>query len=111
MNRIEQTKITAYKNKNTIRTLELNAQVEASTASINYSNAYSTLLRQKKNVELAQHVADVARKKYEGGVGSNIEVITAETSLTEAQTNYFNSVFDMIIAKTDYLKATGTLVK
>ncbi len=111
MNRIEQTKITAFKNNNAIKTLELKAQLEANTASINYSNAYSSLLRQKKNVELAQHVADVARKKYESGVGSNIEVVTAETSLTEAQTNYYNSVFDMIIAKTDYLQATGTLVK
>lgn len=111
MNKIEQTKITAYKNRNTIRTLELNAQLEASTASISYSNAYASLLRQKKNMELAQHVTDVARKKYESGVGSNIEVVTAETSLTDAQTNYYNSVFDMIVAKTDYLKATGTLVK
>lgn len=111
MNKIEQTKITAFKNRNTIRTLELSAQLETNMASINYSNAYVTLLRQKKNVELAQHVADVAKKKYESGVGTNIEVITAETALTDAQTNYYNSIFDMIVAKTDYLKATGTLVK
>ena len=111
MNRLEQAKITSFKNKNAIKTLELNAQLETNTASINYNNAYQNLLRQKKNMELAQHVADVARKKYEGGVGSNIEVVTAETSLVDAQTNYYNSAFDMIVAKTDYLKATGTLVK
>jgi len=111
MNKIEQTKITAYKNRNAIRTLELTAQQEATTASVNYTNAYSSLVRQKKNVELAQHVADVARKKYQSGIGSNIEVVTAESDLTSAQTNYYNSVFDMIVAKTDYLKATGTLVK
>jgi outer membrane protein len=111
MNKIEQSKITAFKNQNTLKNLELTAQLEASTASINYTNAYSTLVRQKKNVELAQHVADVARKKYMSGVGSNIEVVNAETDLTNAQTNYYNSVFDIIVAKTDYLKATGTLVK
>ncbi|PBQ32714.1 transporter [Sphingobacteriaceae bacterium] len=111
MNRIEQTKITAYKNQNTIKNLELAAQLEASTASVNYTNAYSSLLRQKKNLELAEHVAEVARKKYQSGIGSNIEVVTAESDLTSAQTNYYNSVFDMIVAKTDYLKATGTLVK
>lgn len=111
MNRIEQSKITAFKNQNSIRNLELAAQLEASSASINYTNAYSSLLRQRKNMELAQHVYEVARKKYEGGVGSNIEVVTAETDLTSAQTNYYNSIFDMIVAKTDYLKATGTLVK
>jgi outer membrane protein len=111
MNRIEQSKITAFKNQNMLKNLELAAQLEASTASISYTNAYSSLLRQKKNVELAQHVADVARKKYQNGVGSNIEVITAETDLTNAQANYYSSVFDVIVAKTDYLKATGTLVK
>lgn len=111
MNKIEQTKITAYKNQNTIRNLELSAQLEASTASVNYTNAYSSLLRQKKNLELAEHVAEVARKKYQSGIGSNIEVVTAESDLTSAQANYYNSVFDMIVAKTDYLKATGTLVK
>lgn len=111
MNKIEQTKITAFKNKNAIRTLELNAQYETSMASINYSNAHSTLLRQKKNMELAQHVTDVARKKYENGVGTNLEVVTAESALIDAQTNYYNSVFDMIVAKVDYQKATGTLVK
>lgn len=111
MNRIEQTKITAYKNQNTIKNLELGAQLEASTASVNYTNAYSSLLRQKKNLELAEHVADVARKKYQSGIGSNIEVVTAESDLTSAQANYYNSVFDMIVAKTDYLKATGTLAK
>lgn len=111
MNRLEQTKITAFKNQNTIKNLELAAQLEASSASINYTNAYSSLLRQKKNMELAEHVAEVARKKYQSGLGSNIEVVNAETDLTNAQINYYNSVFDMIVAKTDYLKATGTLVK
>ncbi len=111
MNRLEQAKIASQKNQNSIKNLEMAAQLEANAASVNYANAYSSLSRQKKNVELAEHVADVARKKYESGVGSNIEVITAETALTDAQTNYFNSVFDIIVAKTDYLKATGTLVK
>jgi outer membrane protein len=111
MNRIEQAKITAMKNRNAIRMLELNAQYESNSASINYTNAYSTLLRQKKNMELAQHVTDVARTKYQNGMGTNIDLITAEATLTEAQTNYYNSVFDMIVAKVDYQKAIGTLVK
>lgn len=111
MNRIEQAKITSLKNLNTIKNLEYAAQLEATTASINYNNATLTIKRQKKNMELAQHVYDVAQKKYEGGIGSNIEVINAETSLTEAQTNYYSAVYDMLIAKIDYQKAIGTLVK
>jgi len=108
-NKIKQAEITAMKNQNTLKNMELGAQLEATMASITYANAFSTLKMQKKNMELANHVVEVAQKKYEAGVGSNLEVTNAETSLKEAQTNYYNAVFDMIVAKLDYQKATGTL--
>ena len=37
--------------------------------------------------------------------------LNAQASLKESQTNYFNSVYDMLVYKIDYLKATGTLIK
>ena len=110
-NRIQQAKIAALKNQNNIKNIELAAELEATVASISYNNAYSSLLIQRKNMTLAQHVYDVAQKKYQGGVGTNLEIVTAETSLKEAQTNYYNSVYDMLIAKIDYQKAIGTLIK
>jgi len=110
-NQIQQAKVSALKNQNMIRNIELAGELEATMASINYSSAYSSLLSQKKNMELAQHVAEVAQKKYEGGVGSNLEIVNAETSLKEAQTNYFDAVFNMMVAKIEFQKATGTLIK
>lgn len=110
-NRIQQAKIAALKNQNNITNIELAGELEATMASITYGNAYRTLLNQKRNMELAIHVYEVSRKKYQEGVGSNIEILTAETSLKEAQTNYYNAVYDMIVAKIDYQKATGTLIK
>lgn len=110
-NRIQQAKIAVLKGENNIKNLQLAADMEMNVAQVTYTNAYASLLTQKKNMELAQHVFDVTQKKYQQGVGSNIEVVTAETSLKEAQTNYYNSVYDMLVAKTDYLKALGTLVK
>jgi outer membrane protein len=110
-NRIQQAKIAILKGDNTLKTIELAAELEASMADISYSNAYASLQNQKRNMQLAQHVFDVAQKKYEQGIGSNIEITTAETSLKEAQTNYYNSVYDLLVSKIDYLKATGTLVK
>jgi outer membrane protein len=109
--KIQQAKITALQNKNNLRNLELAGELEATTAAISYNNAYKTLLSQKRNMELAQHVVDVAQKKYTGGVGSNIEVVTAETSLQESQVNYYSAVYDMLVARVDYQRALGTLVK
>lgn len=110
-NRIQQAKMTAQKNQNNLHNLELAADLEVATANVNYSNAYATMLTQKKNMELASHVYDVTQKKYKSGVGPNIEVTNAEAALRDAQNNYFNSVYDMYVARIDYQKAAGTLVK
>lgn len=110
-NRIQQAKITVLKNENQLKNLELAAELETRSAEITYENAYVSLQTQKRNMDLAQHVFDVSQKKYEQGVGSNLEVTTAQTSLKEAQTNYYNSVYDMLVAKIDYQKAIGTLTK
>lgn len=110
-NQIQQAKVASAKTMNDLRNLEMGAKLEIAREKINYNNAILSQVRQKKNMELAQHVYDVAAKKYASGVGSNIEVVTAQTSLTEAQTNYYNAVFDLLVAKIDYQKATGTLVK
>jgi outer membrane protein len=110
-NKIQQAKVTRGKNENTIKTLELAAQMESSTAAITFNNALKSMGTSKRNIELAQHVLDVSQKKYDQGVGSNLEVITAQASLRESEVNYFSSLYDAIIAKIDFQKATGTLVK
>jgi outer membrane protein TolC len=49
------------------------------------------------------------QKKYEVGTGSQIEIVAAQTEMKSAQTNYVSALYDAIIAKVDYLKATGKL--
>ena len=72
-------------------------------------NALDVLDNQKANLDLAADVARVTRIKFQAGVGSNLEVITAETSLREAQTNYYAAIYDVLVAKVDRDKATGEL--
>lgn len=110
-NKIQQAKISALKNQNSLKMVQQAGELEATVAAISYNNAYSTLLIQKKNMDMASHVYDVVQEKFKQGVGSNIEIINAETSLKEAQTNYYNAVYDMLVYKIDYQKAIGTLVK
>ncbi|MBL7911691.1 MAG: TolC family protein [Bacteroidia bacterium] len=110
-NKIQQAKISSRKNENSVKMVEQAGELEATVAAISYNNAYSSLLIQKKNLEMASHVYDVVQEKFKQGVGSNSEIINAETSLKEAQTNYYNAVYDMLVYKIDYQKAIGTLVK
>ena len=62
-----------------------------------------------KKMELAKSIFDTSKKKYEAGVGSSIEILNAETSLKEAETNFLSAVYDLIIAKIDLDKAQGNL--
>lgn len=110
-NKIQQAKIKSIQNSNTIRNIEMASDLEATMASITFNNAYADLTTQKKNMELAERVLDISQKKYISGLGNNTEVINAETELKTAQTNYYNAIYEMLIAKIDYQKATGTLVK
>jgi outer membrane protein len=109
--RIQQAKLTLQKTKNDENNLKNLIDFQVQSAKITYENSYKTVEEQKQNMELAQEVARVTQIKYKEGVGSNLEVVTAETSLRESQTNYFDALYSLIIARTDFLKAQGTLSK
>ena len=107
--KVQQAKLNLMKTQNTVKSLESAISLEVSTAAVTYNNALLGINNQKRNMDLAEGVYKVAKTKYDQGVGSNLEVLTAETSLKEAQTNYFSALFDYYIAKTDYDKATGNI--
>ena len=73
------------------------------------TNALDVLDNQQANLTLATDVARVTRIKFNAGVGSNLEVISAETDLRSAQTNYYGAIYDVLVAKVDRDKATGEL--
>jgi len=109
--RIQQAKISLLKTQNSSNMLKQSMEMEAQSSAVAYKNALASLQTQKKNIELAKNVFDVVKKKYEQGIGSSLELSTAENDLRQAETNYYNSLYDLIISKIDYQKATGTLVK
>jgi outer membrane protein TolC len=106
---IDQKKIARDKVKLNQTLLEQSINLEANQASITIKNAYATLQNEKRNRDLAGEVVRVSKIKYKEGVGSNIEVINAESAFKEAQTNYFAALYDLLIAKVDLSKARGEL--
>lgn len=89
--------------------LENNITNEIQTARIVLSDALLTMNEQQKNMQLAEQVYNQTKIKYDNGMGSNLEITNAETDLKTAQNNYFSALYDAIIARVDYLKATGKL--
>jgi outer membrane protein TolC len=109
--KIEQAKLDFKKGGNNMKNLQMAIELEGASAAVNFNNALSSLQIQTRNLDLAKNIYNVSQKKYEQGVGSNLEVINAQQSLKESETNYFNAVYDMLVYKIDYLKAIGSLVK
>lgn len=109
--KIQQSKLGLQKSENDLKFVQQSIELDFANASVQLQNATVSLETQKKNIVLAEEIYNVSKLKYDQGVGSNLEVLTAETALKEAQTNYFVALFDALIAKVDYQKATGTLIK
>ena len=107
--RVQQSKLDILKAENNLKMAQQGIDLERAGAKTNLLNASSSLEIQKKNIELAESIYKTTKSKYEQGVGSNLEVMNAETSLKEAQTNYFNALYDALATKVDYDKANGNI--
>ncbi|MEY4877178.1 MAG: hypothetical protein RL708_2327 [Bacteroidota bacterium] len=110
-NRKAYTRLEILKNENDIANTKNAFQFELSNSKISLKNAFLTLDDNKRNIELATEIVRISKIKYQEGVGSSIEVLNAETSLKDAQTSYFSALYDAYVAKVNYEKATGNLVK
>ena len=98
---IQQSKLELLKTQNSFTSLKQGIDLSIQQNTVTFKNAVETLKSQDENMDLAEKVARVTKIKYEQGVGSNIEVIDAESSLRESQVNYYNALFDAIVSKID----------
>ncbi|MBA2500296.1 MAG: TolC family protein [Chitinophagaceae bacterium] len=94
---------------NQLEGLKISIDNEVETAVTNFRSAIATMDFQKENMELAERVYEQTRIKYEAGLGSNTEINAAQIDLKTAQTNFISALYDAIIARVDFLKATGNL--
>ncbi len=107
--RVQKNRIQINQLENQRRFLEDNIQLEIRQARQSLKNSLAKLEAQKENRDLANEVFRVTKAKYQQGVGSNFELVEAETSLKEAETNYFAAIYDALIAQVELEKALGTL--
>ena len=110
-NRLQQAKLTLKKSENDLAELSKNLSLDLKNAQVNYLNNLDELKNQEKNRKLAAEIYRVTKIKYEQGIGSSLEVTTAETELKTAENNYLSALFNALIAKVDLERALGTLAQ
>jgi outer membrane protein len=107
--RVQTAKLQLEQTNNNLKNLELSIDREISETRINLRSAVATMDYQKKNMALAEEVYNQTKLKYEQGLGSNLEITNSQAELTAAQNNYYAALYDAIVAKVDFLRATGKL--
>jgi outer membrane protein len=106
---LRNSKLEVLKSKNDLTALKNGINLDINAAQTNYINGQRSLENQKRNIDLAKEVLRVTKVKYDQGVGSSIEVTTAETALKEAQNNYITALYDMLINRVNLDKALGNI--
>lgn len=107
--KVRQSKLGIYKAQNDLENYKNVVNLETQQGKTNYTNSIVSFKNQKKNMALAEEVVRVSRIKYEQGIGSGLEVTTAETEYKTAQNNYLSALYDALIAKIDLEKAKGNI--
>jgi outer membrane protein len=63
----------------------------------------------RDNLQLARDVFNTIELQYKSGIKAYLELITAETDLRTAQSNYSNALYQVLSSKLDVLKALGNI--
>lgn len=105
----QQIKVKRLQVENQLNQFKSSAELQVNQAYINLESILEELENQRENLELALEVTEQAKLEFKAGLGSNIEVINAESAFKEAENNYYNTLYDALIAKVELKKALGIL--
>jgi outer membrane protein TolC len=94
-----------------IRTRDLGQQVELQVrmAAENFQSAKAEVDAARDGLILAENELAQARRRYEAGVSTSVEVTDAQTRLQRARDNQVAALYDYNVARLDLATATGTI--
>lgn len=82
-------------------------ELEVRTAYSNFVEAQEVLESQKKVLEQAEEALRLARARSEAGTGTQLDVLSAQTALTEARTTQVQALRDYDVARARLERAVG----
>jgi outer membrane protein TolC len=69
--------------------------------------ARSVLDAQEENVKKAQRALELADIRYKEGAGTQIDVLSAQTALTDAHGSYVDALRNYSVARAGLIRSTG----
>jgi outer membrane protein len=83
-------------------------ELEVRTAYSTFIQAGEVLESQKKVQEQAEEALRLAKSRAEAGTGTQLDVLSAETALTEARTTQIQAQYEYAVAVAKLERAIGT---
>lgn len=87
--------------------LKLNIRLEAEQAYLSQKQAAEQVRVTEKAVGQAQENYDLARGRYQVGVGSPLEITDAEVQLANAKANYIQALYNYKVGEAKIERAMG----
>ena len=108
--KVQQSQLRLEQIDNNISNLKQVIDLQQTIAKQSLLTALNNLDIQEKNMLLAEKVFNTTKLKYEQGVSTfSYEVILAQSDLITAQSNYYNALYNAVVAKIDYQYSLGKL--
>ncbi|MEZ4874847.1 MAG: TolC family protein [Flavobacteriaceae bacterium] len=96
----QQAKIALEQSKTQLEETIQNIKLQFDTAKSNYQFSIDTYQNAKKNLALAERIENKNQVKFTEGLSTSFDLRQAQTQLYTAQQSYFQSMVDLINAKT-----------
>jgi len=108
--KVRQAKIDLETTRNNKSLLEDQLSIQYKQLQFNLRSAYESYETQQKNVEVARRVYENIKRKYEQGMISGIELTTADNNYLQAETEYLNSMLEVLQAQNALNTLTGEVI-
>jgi outer membrane protein TolC len=92
----------------TLTQVKLGVSLEVRTAALNVQDSLDRVSTTAENVSLAVEALRLANVRYNAGISTLVEVLDAESALTQARFNNVNALYDYTTAVADLERATAT---
>jgi outer membrane protein TolC len=107
--RVKQTKIQVEQSVLEEEYLTENLKMQRENANNNQKANQAALTSQQSNIQLAQKVYRVTMAQFIGGIATITDIVNAESSLRDAQTNYLKALVQVKLGELDLIKSTGNI--
>lgn len=81
--------------------------VDVRKACLNLKESETIINSQKDHVDEAREALKIAEVSYDNGVGTNLDVLDAQVSLTQIQTNLASGIYDYLMAEASLKRNMG----